>query len=343
MKKLYSLILMSLCTFGFVACGDDTENPYAVPTTVTVTSSDILFPAAASQGSIQFEATGAVTATSNVSWCHVAVNGNTVNVEVDQNNTRNGRSAQITLASGEGSVICTVQQSGVIFEVNEGTPLSVGDAAASYTYYVQHNLDAAFESDVDWATVEKTAEDSVKVTFSENTTGHPRMGYIKYRSGEMVDSVKVLQADFDTDIAGSYRLYYQNGKDETKSLAVKLTATQLQLTAYRLNIPITYDAANGIINIQAGQYVGRYSGSYIYLAFGTRDGQYWSAYYTTTYCTANLTYSAEDGIIAKIGGTLGTSEIGSFLFTKMKAQSFEEANNDGTLLTLFEPYLQRAN
>lgn len=341
MKKIFNILLLALGVIAFSACDDDTENPYDVESSVTVLTSNVIFDAKASTGSITYVADGSVTVATGSSWCDATLSGDSILVNVTQNTTINGRSTVVTLRCNGDSVQVPVTQLGVVVQLGQTTFYAESDEEQTLAYSIESNVDLSIISTPDWATAELEG-DSIFVNLSENTTGHIRTGYIVYQSEEYSDSVRVLQADYDNDIAGSYKLYYTNTSGRERSTNATLSSTQITLTSYRLSIPITYDPSTATFSIQCGQYLGVYSGSYIYIAFNCNNS-YWTGYYTTSYVSGDLVYDPEVGDMVEFEGDLGSDDypVTGFLFEKFTSNVLSSTYDDGVLLQLDSPYLLR--
>ncbi len=347
MKKFYSILFVACALCLFAACDDDVENPYATESSITIVSSDLDFSPAASSGTIHFTVTGGtVTATPSSSWCTATVSGDSVIVEVEENVSVSGRSTVVVLRNGNDSVQMPVTQLGIVLNP-ASSAVGRTNEATTVKVPVQANLEVGVVSYPDWAPA-SIVDDTLVIDFSANETGHMRMDYVAINAGAVVDSVKVSQADFDTDIAGTYRLYYRNDVEGTlRSMNVTLTEDELQLSSYRLYIPITYDSDNMQLTVETGSYIGTNSNYYIYLVFGGGAGLYWTAYVSDVYMTAPFTYDDTNGIQAVFSGTLnagagyGTIELDCFMLEAYSTNEISSDGDVGTLLTLYYPYLQR--
>lgn len=199
----------------FVSCSDDDDNPYEHESTISVVSSDVIFGGGASAGSVVVNAPQGVTsATFPVSWATATVTGDTVKVAVEANPDLEGRTALLTIKSGNDSVQVPVTQTGFVFNLSTGTAIQqLNDAAASRSYHLEHSTDVNVSLDSltsTWLTA-AVEGDSLKVSFTANNTGKPRLGYIYYTSGNISDSIRVTQYELNKDILGDYVMYYYNG------------------------------------------------------------------------------------------------------------------------------------
>jgi hypothetical protein len=338
MKKIFGILGLVLSIFVFAACSDDdTTNPYAEISTISVDSSSVLFQAAPSTGVIKVKATNGITkVVSEQSWCTATINGSQIDIAVAQNNNLMGRSSQVTIYSGEDYTKVTVQQMGIVFALEAGTSIKVNDNAHALKYYMKHNTDVTLSSSADWFTVSGSA-DSLKVNMTANNTGHMRTGYVYYVAGTTKDSVKVVQYDFDKDIAGDYYLLFTQSASSTsyQYFAATVSATSITLPDVGLTIPSTFDDANISIDITCGQYCGPYSKYYVYDAFMLAGG-YWTAYYANT--TAYGAFDHSDTDSATVCPIYKSTNDRAFLgiqFCACSSQSFSKSTYLGYLWQLY--------
>lgn len=345
---------MFACTLGFLSCSDDTDNPYDTPATITVVKSNVSFEARGGQGVIQFTSTSTPTVSSTKSWCVAEVAGDSVVVTVPQNNTISDRSAMVTIHNGNDSVNVPVTQFGAFVQVGDGSGIGITtDEAFTQKYSIDSNVDIELDSTPDWVTA-TIENDSLCVTVEPNNTGYLRSGELNFKANDFAYSVKIVQADFEKDIAGSYRFYYKTAVDGTyRSSGATLSATTLKIGSFE--VPITYVASLGKIQIQSGQFVGMYydrlsSGkrdtSYIHLVFASNplaDGlYYWSSYNTSIYATASIDVLEDGAVEAHFTGNLSGYELTRFIFRKFSSMTMsEDTDKSSSWMDMYSPYLRR--
>ena len=342
MKKILAIISAVMALVAVTACSDDdTVNPYAQASSITVDSVRILFQAAPSTGVIHVSAPNGISrVTSAAEWCAATVSGSSVVVNVEQNDGLESRASQVTIYSGKDSTQVTVQQMGFIFQISAGSQLKVNDDAQTVSYDVKYNADIQVWSDVDWAEASLSGN-KLNVSIKANDSGHLRNTYIYYQGGDIRDSIRVVQVDFDKDIAGNYRFVGYNGSKWTYTLAT-LTADKLDFTSLGFTLPVTFDPNTISVSFKCGQLMGTYSSYYIYSSIWDTNAGYLT--YSDKYgMVAPFTYSEEDGTIAEFvdDGTWGTYTATAMRWEKFKAESPITANRVGYLLYWMYPYLQK--
>lgn len=344
MKKLFNILLAVCCLGSFVACDDDVENPYATESSISIVAAHLDFSPASSVGSIHFASnSGTVTATTRASWCTATVSADSVIVSVDQNTGVAGRSTVVVLRNGSDSIQVPVTQRGIILSVDK-SEISSGNAAGSDVVVFTSNMDVQVLSAPDWITTSLSG-DTLEVSFTANTTGHIRRGYVAYQSGGVKDSLRVQQADFDTDIAGTYTFYYSDDAEgPQRNFSVTVSRDALRITSLGLSIPMTYDSDAMSFTIQSGCYVGRYSSYYVYAAF--QAGNYWTAYNTMSTLTLSFDYDDVEGTSGTFSGYLGTTAgalpIDGIILEAFSSNSMTESADQGPLMTFYRPTLKRA-
>lgn len=339
MKKIINLFVVLLGIFVFAACSDNIDNPYARESTISVVKSNLVFPARAANGVVEFRSQGTVSASSNATWCKTSVVGDTVKVAVEQNNNNDGRSTVVTLRNGNDSVNVPLVQAGLVFQLSVSSVINSSDLATSFTYAMSSNLDFNVLSAPDWITVSNT-EDSLKVSMTANTTGHLRSDYVKYSVGSYNDSIKVVQGDFDTDLAGDYYLVSLDGDGQQHVFKAVVSQDTLFLPEFNFKIPTTFDGSNMAISTSCGQYIGTYSKYYIYTVFADANNKSLTGYNVggATYSAA-FDYDSKDGTFAEFSGTVGGDKIGTLLFMACSAKALNANTKLGYLVDLHSPYL----
>ncbi len=352
MKKIFSLICMATFALSFVACSDDDEvgAEYNRASTISVVKSDVLFSASAGTGTVVVRAQGPISFESSSEWCKTtALNDSTLQVSVDDNENNSGRSSQITIKSGVDSVNVTVQQQGFYLQSDMSTGAVLGDEACREAYAFSTSGTPTIASTADWLSA-SVEGDSLVVTATGNETGHMRQGYIKYTFGSYKDSVQVTQYDFDKDLAGNYYFAYYNASGQLYALMGVLQQSEdgyvLSIPQLGFNIPVAFDAINHQLTISAGSYLGdyTYSGTVYptYTILGSSEAGYLTWSKSVKYA-ATFEYDEEEGVtIAEFGDVGSWQYVVDYLqFYLFKSNTLNSANRFGSIVTMYEPFLQK--
>lgn len=211
MKKIINILAVTVLG-GLIlsSCdNDDTTNDIATHG-LEVTSAKTSFAAIGGTNSI-IVATKPIAAYTNDSWATVAIDGNTVNVTVTQNNDIQTRHASVVIKSSEAdSAVVNIDQDGMVFEI-ANSKTTFNDAAGEHKIHINHNLPVTVTTNADWLSA-SVADDTLTVTTTENATGEPRQAWVYYSSGIVTDSIRVMQFTPEKDILGDYKLYYYSNK-----------------------------------------------------------------------------------------------------------------------------------
>jgi len=285
-----------------LSCSDDNSDLATKLSTIHVLSADTNLDAVESTGSVVVDC-NPIKAYSNADgWLNVSVDGNKVSFTAPQNPSVESRNAKLVIKKTEtDSVALNISQQGLVLVVlGEDLELN-SDEARVVTYPLKSSLTAKVAETPDWIT--PTIENNqLKLSVAENKTGMLRNGFVRIVSGELADTVNVLQYEYAKDIAGDYVLsMYDDDEEETVELDAQLKDGVLTIPSYNWTINVGYDYKANTFSIRSGQMIGRYNDNYLFLNFLDKDGA--GAYGNTSgYITAPLRYSDKDGISATFSG-----------------------------------------
>ena len=347
MKKIFGLLCLVLGLFVVVSCSDDdTTNPYAHVSAITVDSASVLFRAAPDTGTVTVTALNGITKVeSEQAWCQATVSGNKVTVTVTQNGGLASRASLIKIYSGDDYATVTVQQMGFIFSIGVLSILTTVDSTQTLTYALKHNADVAVSSTADWITVSAT-DNSLAVKLAANTTGHIRYGYVRYTNGTVTDSIPVTQYEFAKDIAGEYNLYYYastTAKRRSKINATIKNDSTTNIYSDDGSINVTFASTfypNSLRMVyESAQYVGMSGSNYLYLAYRFTDGT-WSGYNLVNSSYATFVYDESDqsqyAEVKGVGDRL-SSQFAAWALRAFSAKSMVAPNDLGYILSMYSP------
>lgn len=294
MKKIYSFLLLAVFTLTFSACSDDHDqvgSEYSRESSVKVTSSNLVFSAAAGTGTLVFEAPSAATVSVDAQWASAVVNGNKVDVSVKKNAKLEGRSALLTIKCGGDSTQVTIQQRGMMFKYGGKTNQFIyNDAARTINIPVKNEGANLSIKGLDWAEA-SISDEAINIKLSENKSGHIRSGLIKYTTGPYTDSIYVCQGEKKDIINKTYNLGgYDLSKitENTKSIdevfsvkKVMVVEVKGQLLIYFPDtnwiLPMTLDEGSLSFDINAGERMGMYY-NYYHVFSGVVDYAYLASF-----------------------------------------------------------------
>lgn len=194
MRKYLNIILAVLAIALLAACNK--EKPVEdASAKLTVLNSQVTFDSKGGDGTIQVEADGTVSATSDRSWASVTVNGKTVSVHVDPWGKRESRYAKVTIQSGDEKTDVAVLQRGVTLSF-DGLSLveetTLFGEAGTYRFPFYSEKDLTVSSDSDWLEVRVEGDEIVVVT-QENPEKSVRHGSIQCTYGDASSTVDFVQ------------------------------------------------------------------------------------------------------------------------------------------------------
>ena len=226
MKNILNLYLIIFCLFFVAGCSSDDD---AATVKLTIIKSDLDMKASGGTGTVEFAATGTVTATVNADWCQVIeVADHKVSISVDANTGYPGRSAQIVLTDGVSTQQATILQEGAIWKYNrDATYFTLTDAAEEVPVEMSSNLPIQVSIPADasqWLSYEMTS-DGFKFIATENLTGKIRSAIVKVTTGIREIEYALLQYDYNDTIM---TLYINKNDKETKSTGASLDGKEIE-------------------------------------------------------------------------------------------------------------------
>ena len=206
MKKIYSVLLVFAAVLPFVACSDETTNPYARESAITVQKSDLDFGALGGEAAVQLTAATPITVKSNVSWAVPTVDGTTVTVKCAENTNIEGRTGRLTIYSGSDSTQVSVHQTGLVLRVDGEQTFQLQNDAGSMLLDVVHTNAVEVSSDSPWLKATLTGN-KLAITYDENTSGAPRTGTLTLKSGAQTRTISILQRSVSDLTYNNYVLF----------------------------------------------------------------------------------------------------------------------------------------
>lgn len=350
MKK--SIYIIGIAAMGLMAsCSSDSDYQAVAESTINVLSAQTSLGPNASEGEVIVDCTPAKAYTDEPSWLSASIEGSTVKLAAIANDSRQSRNAKLVIKKTEAdSVVINVSQYGLVLEMNKADMIFSSDEATEFVKAYNSNADVKVIYAPEWAKASvDTVSQELKVSLSENTTGHLRADYIKYQVAAVTDSFVVKQFDFDKDIAGKYFFTYldfnEDDKLERYTVHATLSRTELSIPELGLVFPITVNEKTGSVETRSSQCLGKVGKYFIYDTFLDEDG----AYYMGTesgVISATFKYSEDYGNYGFFGGTAYNvnNESGNFLamiLQVFKAKSPSKSNYVLDQGWMVQPYFQK--
>lgn len=193
MKKIYkSILLTMIAVSGLTACSDYEAPDIASTEAIDIVSRETTFTAAASTGTIKFEAKGPVTVSTSNEWITPTVDGDVINIAVAQNDAIDSRAGSITVKCGNATEEIQIIQSGIIFKFDDPSTIAISSDAWANTYQADSSVPVQISSDAEWLSG-TIADGILTVKADRNTRLQPRTGVLTLTSGSLTYDITVNQ------------------------------------------------------------------------------------------------------------------------------------------------------
>ncbi|MGP1591350.1 MAG: BACON domain-containing protein [Prevotella sp.] len=230
MNKIFGFLLFVTGCLFMASCSDDSTD-YVSTNTLKVLKAKTYFTAEADTSVIVTDAT-ITEATTEANWLKTEIKGESVQLTTLSNDNLTSRSAQVQLKATNGATATiSVTQEGSVFGIESNGDLIIEDASTTATFKFVTNKATTIKTSADWIQATRNPK-SLTVSITENTTGKPRIGYVKINSGTLKDSIRIVQASID-DLVGQYTLVY-HAEDKGK------------LTRHTLDVEISKESQDSI-------------------------------------------------------------------------------------------------
>ncbi len=352
MKKLLSIFATAIIMLAFASCESSEGSGYEIADNITIVSNDVSFDPKAQSGTIKVIAPGAITLKYDAPWMTAAVNGGTITVTVEQNNSLEGRAAVLTIQSEGESKNITVQQLGFVFDLDLGgaTSLKLDDKKFSKSYNCTSNLDIEISTTADWLTGE-LADGKLTIAAEENTTGNLRSAALTYKvvGSDVEETITVSQCEFAKDIAGDYYFAFL---DSGKVAFLNATLGQdengefISIPNYNWTLRVDYDPATYVITLSNNQFMGMFEDYYVHnIAWDDASGYiiYTQKVYQTAEFVVETDEEGNEFVIAYFvdNGVWGTRVASSINIYAASGTPVDSKNRVGSLLKMVNPFLQK--
>lgn len=331
MKKLFILILFGIYLAG---CDDDNNEPLEF----SIVSSDVNIPAGGGEGTIKVSAFNDFSAVSDEEWCTVAVSANVVTVSVPSNGELVNRTTMITINSGDKTLKVPVTQAGSVFSVG-AKKLVISRSGGTGQVAVTTNLDFNVSVEDEWVTY--SVDDGVLTfTAQPNTETGARHTFATINSGNFNAQVEIIQISY-SDLLGDWNLAYLDDEGNPAAAMISLNedvaGASFTMTGLPADLTIRLLYNNGNLTIENGQFLGMYSGYFLYLCAWNGSTLTWdsSVQYEAAVSLGNgWSYSFADN------GTW-TETVNGFLIAAFSADPPASAGYVGYLLAMDQWVLTR--
>lgn len=272
MKKIYSIWMFIFCMV-IAGCSDDNEN---MTSSLKVISSDAAYPSVGGSGVIKITSVLPVTVSSSEAWCQATSSENLIKITVEPNTEIMGRTAMITISSGNEKTRVPVSQSGDVFDTNM-TDYDFLDGGQTIAFDIKSNWDIVVSGlDEGWLSY-KLENDKIIFTASPLLAeGAFRESTVVVTSGKHVRKLIFSQAN----LQGEYQMLftYRNVRypgNCTIAKTEKLNQYKLTPEGTLVDSPFYLKYRPGELVISFGQLLEvNENGQYIYLCAFDPAGYY---------------------------------------------------------------------
>ena len=130
--------------------------------------------------------------TTDNEWITATVDGNRIDITVDQNNALTGRSGTITVKCGNATDNISIIQSGIIFKYDDVSTIDIDSDAWSQSYKAEATLPVSVTSDSEWLKASLT-DGILTIAADRNTKLQARTGIVTISVGNLTNDITVNQ------------------------------------------------------------------------------------------------------------------------------------------------------
>ena len=223
MKNILHILLLAMIAFCWSCSGGGEDVPTPTPTPkpeekpkIEVTTTAPVFSQGGESATVTFTSTDSwtidVTEGRASSWCSVTPTSgnkgtNTLTITTTANDTYDERNAKVTIKAGtttQSFVVTQKQKDAIIVAKNEYTLDAVG---GTLNFDVNTNVDFKVDTSVDWIKQNGGSRGleakPLSFTISENTSDESREGLIIITSGDLKQTIKIIQKKAFTSGTGT--------------------------------------------------------------------------------------------------------------------------------------------
>ncbi len=170
MKKIYLLLIATICSFAFIGCQEDDA---ANAIMLDILSADTSFSAGASSGVIQIATTAKnISIEADMNWISFTkISSTSIEFDIQENTNAMLRSAQIIISGGDIEKSIPISQDGALFNIEcDVVALDpTGKSATEIKFYNNNNYvpEITIDEACDWLSIEKDSKKmSLKATLN---------------------------------------------------------------------------------------------------------------------------------------------------------------------------------
>lgn len=263
--KLTFLFLLAT----IISCGNDSYDEKVVDSVYGAYE----FTANSETATIELEDLANASVSSNQAWCTAKMSGKTLTIEVPDNRSIDGRSALLTLKSGDITGFVRITQLGAYFWIDGLNPMSKNISVRPEGKVLD---DIKINSLLPYEIVKSDpwieySDDNGNLILTVGASSTPRQGTITFKSGNREDVYTVTQISY-ADFVGTWDFAY-NLMSNSGSTPIKTTA-ELKVKesgiSYTINCPdwpyevtLLYNEENNSLVLAGGEEYGIFANVYL--------------------------------------------------------------------------------
>lgn len=279
MTKKITWILSCAVLMAAFSC--EPENTYPVVEDYNLISvasgADLAFKAIGGEGVITISPIDQqLSATSMQDWCHItSVEGNRINVRVDEYGGLESRYAKIIMKAGDAEAVTVVQQYGIIVRTFEPKDITIKNNAQDVAIYYEANESlVGAVCDADWATI-IVEPDTLRIRVAENTSKEYRETQVNWNFGEMKGTFSLVQFDIaEAGLLGEWIFSGMGGTNFKTPYDLEATLTESESgndynlrLVYQTTMDITFEHVildKTMLKLPLGGYIGKRSTYFVF-------------------------------------------------------------------------------
>ena len=299
---------------------------------------------------IQTETTVPVTVSTDVDWITAVYDAekNVINVVIMHNVDENPREGHILVKGNGISETITVNQGGIVLDVDKDKYVISTNSASSMSIDVIRSIEVEATSDVDWLKPtfnEETGMLDLTVAASEELQ---RSGTVTMTSGSLTKTITIEQYG----LYGEYYLVYLDSESgEWYYYPATFDGNGLSydyMTGLTLTYPLKQTDDYQVTMGPAGSPIGTYGTSYyFFLAWGNSEAGTWSTYDGSESATMDVIFDEDTQLLDNLTGTFGDPEeptqIDSWFMWGCSGEEFSAANHLGYFDWIITPYMMKVS
>lgn len=263
MKAYIPFLMIPMLCMGFISCQDE-ESSYSLQ----VIKTEAYFQAKESKGYIILSQSGNFTASSSEDWCQVSCKEDSVLLKVSNNMSLEGRTAEVTITSADGSQKVPVSQAGGFFRSDAGQDtFIVNNKQQKMVYDIKTVFDYEVSTDASWITPSISSEGTT-LNIAPNTSGTPRYAKIQFYCGTLNQTITTGIYQYESsNFLGDWTAQWQDKSGKRQQKTIQIVADenhpgQMVIEGLQDGIRIPVIGYGNSVAVVTNSYAGMFNSQY---------------------------------------------------------------------------------